>query len=168
MLGRGGGSTCLNSPCKGSNQLFAQARCPHSPWPSSLAFSPSSCTHGKLACSVEDCPAASGGFGPWSPWGPCSRSCGGLGTRSRSRQCVHPLLAAVGQGCLGRHQDLEYCLSPACPGKESWREWAVPGLQRGWVGGHICVSTPFVPSCVPVPVAASASAFLLYPLALGF
>ncbi|XP_004594559.2 SCO-spondin [Ochotona princeps] len=91
-----------------------------------------SCTHGKLACSVEDCPAASGGFGPWNPWGPCSRSCGGLGTRSRSRQCVHPLLATVGQGCLGRHQDLEYCLSPACPGAEESTVEPVTGLADGW------------------------------------
>ncbi|KAM7121113.1 LOW QUALITY PROTEIN: SCO-spondin-like [Molossus nigricans] len=45
----------------------------------------SSCAHGELACSMSDCSKAGGGFGPWDPWGPCSCSCGGLGTRTRSR-----------------------------------------------------------------------------------
>ncbi|XP_069932953.1 SCO-spondin [Oryctolagus cuniculus] len=91
-----------------------------------------SCAHGKLSCSMEDCPEAHGGFGPWSLWGPCSRSCGGLGTRTRSRQCVRPLHPPGGQGCLGRHQDLEYCPSPDCPGAEGSTVEPVTGLPGGW------------------------------------
>uniref|UniRef100_UPI004038E811 SCO-spondin-like n=1 Tax=Callospermophilus lateralis TaxID=76772 RepID=UPI004038E811 len=90
-----------------------------------------SCAHGKLSCSIEDCPEAPS-FSPWNPWGPCSRSCGGLGTRTRSRQCVHPALATGGQGCQGPRQDLEYCISPDCPGAEGSTAEPVTGLPGGW------------------------------------
>ncbi|XP_037691794.1 SCO-spondin-like [Choloepus didactylus] len=90
-----------------------------------------SCAHGKLACSVEDCSVA-GGFSPWSTWGQCSRSCGGLGIRTRSRQCVRPAPSRGGQGCPGRRQDLEYCPSPDCPGAEGATEEPVTGLPGGW------------------------------------
>nr|XP_044630662.1 SCO-spondin [Equus asinus] len=91
-----------------------------------------SCVHGKLSCSVEDCSRAGGGFSPWGPWGLCSRSCGGLGTRTRSRQCVHPTPAPGGQGCLGPHQDLEYCPSPDCPGAGGSTVEPATGLPGGW------------------------------------
>ncbi|XP_078198084.1 SCO-spondin isoform X14 [Callithrix jacchus] len=91
-----------------------------------------SCAHGKLSCSLEDCFEAGGGFGPWSPWGRCSRSCGGLGTRTRSRQCVLPMAAPSGQGCRGPRQDLEYCPSPDCPGAEGSTVEAVTHLPGGW------------------------------------
>ncbi|XP_068939311.1 SCO-spondin-like [Petaurus breviceps papuanus] len=73
-----------------------------------------SCTHGQFTCSLMHCPVT-GGFTPWSQWGPCSRSCGGMGTRTRSRKCAHPKPAHGGQDCQGPRQDLEYCLSPGCP-----------------------------------------------------
>ncbi|KAM9651443.1 SCO-spondin-like [Trichechus inunguis] len=80
-----------------------------------------SCAHGKLSCSREDC-AAAGGFGPWSAWSPCSRSCGGLGTRSRSRLCVRPAPSRSGQACLGPRQDREPCPSRDCP--SAWGPWS--------------------------------------------
>ncbi|XP_008583107.1 PREDICTED: SCO-spondin, partial [Galeopterus variegatus] len=91
-----------------------------------------SCAHGKLSCSMEDCSKARSGFGPWGPWSACSRSCGGLGTRTRSRQCVHPTPAPTGQGCHGPHQDLEYCPSPDCPGAERSTVEPVTSLPGGW------------------------------------
>ncbi|XP_004430689.1 PREDICTED: SCO-spondin [Ceratotherium simum simum] len=91
-----------------------------------------SCVHGKLSCSVEDCSKAGGGFGPWGPWDLCSRSCGGLGTRTRSRQCARPTPTPGGQGCLGPRQDLEYCLSPDCPGAGGSTVEPVTGLPGGW------------------------------------
>lgn len=113
---------------------------------------PSSCVHGKLSCSVEDCSRAGGGFSPWGPWGLCSRSCGGLGTRTRSRQCVYPTPAPGGQGCLGPHQDLEYCPSPDCPGEESRRG------ESGWLNPLQLASCPFL--FLSVAVSFSASFFL--------
>ncbi|KAF5918971.1 hypothetical protein HPG69_016344 [Diceros bicornis minor] len=100
-----------------------------------------SCAHGKLSCSVEDCSKAGGGFGPWGPWDLCSRSCGGLGTRTRSRQCARPTPTPGGQGCLGPRQDLEYCLSPDCPGAGGSTVEPVTGLpEEGCPAGMEVVS----------------------------
>lgn len=107
--------------------------------PSSSHPLPSSCAHGKLSCSVGACSKAAGGFGPWGSWGPCSRSCGGLGTRARSRQCVLPTPAPGGQGCRGPRWDLEHCPSPECPGEGSGAGWEASGWH-------------FVPSCLSIPV----------------
>lgn len=109
--------------------------------PLSLHLLRSSCTHGKLSCSMGDCDKAGGGFGPWGPWGLCSRSCGGLGTRTRSRQCVRPAPAPGGQSCHGPRQDLEYCPSPDCPGEGRAKEGQSPA-------GPSHFSWPFVPSCL--------------------
>uniref|UniRef100_A0A8D0TL61 SCO-spondin n=1 Tax=Sus scrofa TaxID=9823 RepID=A0A8D0TL61_PIG len=98
-----------------------------------------SCTHGKLSCSMGDCDKAGGGFGPWGPWGLCSRSCGGLGTRTRSRQCVRPAPAPGGQSCHGPRQDLEYCPSPDCPGEG--RTLSPPGDWGLWSPWSPCSST---------------------------
>ncbi|GAB1290783.1 SCO-spondin [Apodemus speciosus] len=75
-----------------------------------------SCVHGKLSCTMEECSRVHGNFGPWGMWSLCSRSCGGLGTRTRARQCVLPTLVPGGLSCGGPLQDLEYCFSPECPG----------------------------------------------------
>ncbi|XP_008064182.1 SCO-spondin [Carlito syrichta] len=91
-----------------------------------------SCAHGKLSCSMEDCSEARDGFSPWSPWGPCSHSCGGLGTRTRSRQCVIPTPGPGGQGCQEPLQDLEYCPSPNCPGAEGYTVEPTTGFPGGW------------------------------------
>ncbi|KAH0520309.1 SCO-spondin [Microtus ochrogaster] len=81
-----------------------------------------SCVHGKLSCSMEECSRVNDSLGPWSPWSPCSRPCGGLGTRTRTRQCVPPTLVPGGLSCHGPLQDLEYCFSPECPG--GWGPWS--------------------------------------------
>ncbi|CAK7295104.1 SSPO [Vulpes lagopus] len=91
-----------------------------------------SCVHGKLSCSMGDCSEAADGFSPWGLWGPCSRSCGGLGTRTRSRQCMQPSLAPGSLGCSGPRQDLKYCLSPDCPGAGGFTVEPVTSIPGGW------------------------------------
>ncbi|KAM6201811.1 SCO-spondin-like [Rhynchocyon petersi] len=78
----------------------------------------------------HDCTMA-GAFSPWSEWSLCTRSCGGLGTRSRSRLCVHPSHGS--QDCLGPHQDLQPCSSPDCPGERLKRLTGRPvGQHYSW------------------------------------
>ncbi|XP_017177065.1 SCO-spondin isoform X4 [Mus musculus] len=91
-----------------------------------------SCVHGKLSCSMVECSRVHGSFGPWGMWSLCSRSCGGLGTRTRTRQCVLPTLAPGGLSCRGPLQDLEYCFSPECPGTAGSTVEPVTGLAGGW------------------------------------
>ncbi|XP_006887346.1 PREDICTED: SCO-spondin [Elephantulus edwardii] len=94
-----------------------------------------SCVNGTLTCSQDNCPTASS-FGAWSAWGPCSVSCGGLGTRSRSRLCVSPSLQ--GQDCLGPRQDLSTCSSPDCPGVEVKPTTGIPAAWGPWSSWSSC------------------------------
>ncbi|XP_035167157.1 SCO-spondin-like, partial [Oxyura jamaicensis] len=72
------------------------------------------CLHGRLNCSQPLCPR-DGGFAPWGPWSSCSRSCGGLGVRTRQRGCTSPSPAQGGRDCAGPRSDSKYCQSPECP-----------------------------------------------------
>ncbi|XP_050572817.1 LOW QUALITY PROTEIN: SCO-spondin-like [Cygnus atratus] len=72
------------------------------------------CLHGRLNCSQPLCPR-DGGFAPWGPWSSCSRSCGGLGVRTRQRGCTSPSPARGGRDCAGPRSDSKYCQSPECP-----------------------------------------------------
>ncbi|XP_066483571.1 SCO-spondin-like [Tiliqua scincoides] len=75
----------------------------------SAACSNCSCHNGQLACNFF-C-SVDGGFTPWSPWTPCSVTCGGLGNMTRSRDCVH---SVPGKECVGPQVDIKYCQTPDC------------------------------------------------------
>lgn len=100
--------------------------------PHACAF-PSSCVHGTLSCSMEECSRIHGGLGPWGTWSLCSRSCGGLGTRTRTRQCLQPTLVPGELSCHGPRQDLDYCFSPECPGKGSRKELGGQLSDQAWL-----------------------------------
>ncbi|KAG6920998.1 SCO-spondin, partial [Chelydra serpentina] len=78
------------------------------------ACSTCTCHNGQLNCSFTRCPL-DGGFAPWSPWAPCSVSCGGLGHRTRARGCTSPPPANGGKDCVGPRTDIKYCQTPDCP-----------------------------------------------------
>ncbi|XP_015268441.1 PREDICTED: SCO-spondin [Gekko japonicus] len=77
------------------------------------ACSNCSCHNGQLTCVFSLCPV-DGGFTPWSPWTPCSLTCGGLGNMTRSRECNNPSPASGGKECLGPRVDIRYCQTPDC------------------------------------------------------
>ncbi|XP_012589306.1 PREDICTED: SCO-spondin [Condylura cristata] len=56
--------------------------------------------------------------------GPCMRC--------RRRQCGRPTPAPGGRGCPGPLQDVEYCLSPDCPGAAGSTVEPVTGRPGGW------------------------------------
>ncbi|CAH1270966.1 HMCN1 [Branchiostoma lanceolatum] len=91
--------------------------------------------HGGRACPGEDtqvnfcnslpCPVH-GGWGPWTDWGSCSRSCNG-GQQKRYRTCNNPQPQHGGQSCAGPAAEIEGCSFEPCPvhGKwSSWTEWS--------------------------------------------
>ena len=49
-----------------------------------------------------------GGWGHWSAWGECSRTCG-TGAQFRSRQCDNPRPAYGGQPCVGDREEYRLC-----------------------------------------------------------
>eukprot|EP00794_Sanderia_malayensis_P000211 gene211-827_t len=56
-----------------------------------------------------------GGYTNWTPWTPCSSTCGG-GFRQRTRKCTNPLPSKGGNDCskLGDSEQMETCGNTAC------------------------------------------------------
>ncbi|KAM6412717.1 SCO-spondin-like [Pluvialis apricaria] len=85
------------------------------------------CRNGTFACPASACPS----YGPWSPWGPCSRSCGG-GNTSRHRDCQESAGGAP-CGAASTEETAECNTQPchACPPGERWQDPATPsGCER--------------------------------------
>ncbi|XP_041086125.1 A disintegrin and metalloproteinase with thrombospondin motifs 10 [Polyodon spathula] len=63
-----------------------------------------------------------GGWGLWSPWGECSRTCGG-GVSSSIRHCDSPRPTIGGKYCLGERKRFRSCNIDECPaGSQDFRE----------------------------------------------
>ncbi|XP_076875243.1 A disintegrin and metalloproteinase with thrombospondin motifs 6 [Brachyhypopomus gauderio] len=63
-----------------------------------------------------------GGWGPWSTWGECSRTCGG-GVSSSARYCDSPAPSGGGKYCLGERKRYRSCNTDACAvGAQEFRE----------------------------------------------
>ncbi|XP_072324712.1 LOW QUALITY PROTEIN: SCO-spondin [Scyliorhinus torazame] len=72
-----------------------------------------SCRNGQLLCSFATC-VVDGQFSDWSPWTLCSRSCGGIGHRTRSRDCSNPAPTNGGRDCSGPRIDFKFCPTIEC------------------------------------------------------
>lgn len=70
------------------------------------------------ACLPQDAlqpqPAVDGGWGAWSPWGSCSRTCGG-GVQFSHRHCDHPRPQHGGRYCEGQRTRYQSCHTEECP-----------------------------------------------------
>lgn len=68
-------------------------------------------------CNTHSCPV-DGGYGEWSQFSQCSRTCGG-GDKKRSRSCNSPAPEHGGRNCsgLGPAQETQSCNSNKCPGE---------------------------------------------------
>ncbi|XP_042327049.1 A disintegrin and metalloproteinase with thrombospondin motifs 8 [Sceloporus undulatus] len=67
-------------------------------------------------------PAVDGNWGPWSSWGPCSRTCGG-GVHFSYRGCDNPVPMNGGKYCEGQRVQYESCNTEECPPNgKSFRE----------------------------------------------
>ncbi|XP_054902600.1 A disintegrin and metalloproteinase with thrombospondin motifs 2-like isoform X1 [Poeciliopsis prolifica] len=62
-----------------------------------------------------------GNWGRWSPFGSCSRTCGG-GVRFRTRQCDNPPPANGGRTCYGNSYEFQLCSQEDCPPLTDFRE----------------------------------------------
>ncbi|XP_062426817.1 LOW QUALITY PROTEIN: SCO-spondin-like [Rhea pennata] len=111
------------------------------------------CTQGKLLCTSRPCPVP-GAWCDWSPWTPCSRSCGGEAA-SRYRACSCPRPRHGGQACAGeqeRHGDAglqrqsKECAAAAaaCPVDGAWSAWGPWSACEGCAGratrARLCAS----------------------------
>ena len=71
------------------------------------------CLH--LVCFVSVSPV-NGNWSQWSPWQPCSVTCGG-GNRTRNRACTEPRPKWEGKDCIGMNVSSEECNQHKCNGK---------------------------------------------------
>ncbi|XP_056269966.1 A disintegrin and metalloproteinase with thrombospondin motifs 2-like isoform X2 [Pseudoliparis swirei] len=62
-----------------------------------------------------------GGWGTWSPFGGCSRTCGG-GVGFRARRCDTPAPANGGRTCFGNSYEFQLCSQEECPPLTDFRE----------------------------------------------
>ena len=57
-----------------------------------------------------------GNWGPWSTFGPCSKTCGG-GMKYRKRKCDNPAPVSGGMDCQGSSNEAQHCNEHACAGE---------------------------------------------------
>lgn len=62
--------------------------------------------------------AVRGAWSCWTPWSPCSASCGG-GHYQRTRSCTSPAPSPGEDICLGLHTEEALCATQACPGRDN-------------------------------------------------
>lgn len=55
-----------------------------------------------------------GGWGPWTPFTPCSLTCGG-GVQESQRECNNPLPKSGGKYCAGARKKYRSCNTQNCP-----------------------------------------------------
>ncbi|XP_052266578.1 adhesion G protein-coupled receptor B1-like isoform X3 [Dreissena polymorpha] len=72
-------------------------------------------------CNMGTCPV-DGYWGPWSPFTPCSHSCG-TGMTIRSRTCSYPIPSAPGAPCHGDSYDRQACNAQSCIIDGQWSSW---------------------------------------------
>ncbi|KAG9267083.1 A disintegrin and metalloproteinase with thrombospondin motifs 7 [Astyanax mexicanus] len=78
------------------------------------------CGEGKWCLSGECVPVGlqpekvDGGWGPWSEWSPCTRTCG-AGIQSAQRDCDSPAPKNGGRYCLGERLRYKVCKRKPCP-----------------------------------------------------
>ncbi|KAI4882528.1 hypothetical protein NFI96_012600, partial [Prochilodus magdalenae] len=94
-------------------------------------------------CNIAVCPVE-GQWLDWSPWSPCSASCG-AGSQQRQRRCsvsVHGWAE-----CKGPHAETRDCTNPSCGGGGNWGAWSQWSLcsktcDSGWQHrSRMCEST---------------------------
>uniref|UniRef100_A0A6Q2YKU5 ADAM metallopeptidase with thrombospondin type 1 motif 2 n=1 Tax=Esox lucius TaxID=8010 RepID=A0A6Q2YKU5_ESOLU len=71
------------------------------------------CFNGHCIWLTHDMIKQDGGWGVWSQFGSCTRTCGG-GVQFRTRECDNPMPANGGRTCLGSNYQFQLCNSQEC------------------------------------------------------
>lgn len=67
------------------------------------------------SCKLRECPI-DGGYVAWSPFEPCSVTCGS-GLQARKRTCTNPVPLHGGKKCQGASMEEKKCHPRECPSK---------------------------------------------------
>ncbi|GAB6020024.1 hypothetical protein CHUAL_002773 [Chamberlinius hualienensis] len=116
--------TCDRLWCLMAENLKKGCRTHHMPWADGTNCAVDSwCFRGRCrAVSSISLKVGDGGWGRWSDYGPCSRTCGG-GIRKSIRHCDHPKPTNGGKYCTGERIRYQSCQTQDCPeGSVDFRE----------------------------------------------
>uniref|UniRef100_A0A0P6J9Z7 A disintegrin and metalloproteinase with thrombospondin motifs 9 preproprotein n=1 Tax=Heterocephalus glaber TaxID=10181 RepID=A0A0P6J9Z7_HETGA len=95
----------------------------HTPWADGTECEPGKhCKFGFCVPKEMEGPAVDGSWGSWSPYGTCSRTCGG-GIKTAIRECDQPEPRHGGKYCVGRRMKFKSCsLEPCLKQKQDFRD----------------------------------------------
>ncbi|XP_053120701.1 SCO-spondin-like [Hemicordylus capensis] len=158
------GTACLEkASCPCLEPLTGRRLLPGETLPGADGCNSCTCSRGKLICSQEAC-AVPGGWCDWSPWSPCSRTCGSEMV-SRYRTCSCPKPQQGGPECEGaqeHHGDSgvqlqrQPCpLATFCPVDGAWSTWSAWSPCDACLGevtrSRICSNPPARFGGLPCP-----------------
>uniref|UniRef100_A0A3Q4N5P9 ADAM metallopeptidase with thrombospondin type 1 motif, 9 n=1 Tax=Neolamprologus brichardi TaxID=32507 RepID=A0A3Q4N5P9_NEOBR len=114
---------CRRLWCTSPEGAQRGCRTQHMPWADGTDCSPGKhCKHGLCIAKEHDASPVEGAWGVWSPFGTCSRTCGG-GIKIAMRECNRPVPRNGGTYCVGRRMKFRSCNSEPCSKqKKDFRE----------------------------------------------
>uniref|UniRef100_A0AAR2IQC2 Peptidase M12B domain-containing protein n=1 Tax=Pygocentrus nattereri TaxID=42514 RepID=A0AAR2IQC2_PYGNA len=105
---------CRRLWCTSPEGAQRGCRTQHMPWADGTDCAPGKhCKHGLCIPKEHDSMPVEGAWGVWSPFGSCSRTCGG-GIKIAIRDCNRPLPRNGGKYCVGRRKKFRSCNSEPC------------------------------------------------------
>ncbi|KAK6319051.1 hypothetical protein J4Q44_G00102620, partial [Coregonus suidteri] len=124
---------CRRLWCTSPEGAQRGCRTQHMPWADGTECSPGKhCKHGQCITKEHDATPVEGAWGGWSPFGSCSRTCGGgikagpprllpllatcplWGIQIGNRECNQPMPKNGGKYCVGRRMKFRSCNSEPC------------------------------------------------------
>ncbi|XP_061583837.1 A disintegrin and metalloproteinase with thrombospondin motifs 9 [Cololabis saira] len=114
---------CRRLWCTSPEGAQRGCRTQHMPWADGTDCSDGKhCKHGLCIVKEPDATPVEGAWGVWSPFGTCSRTCGG-GIKIAMRECNRPVPRNGGMYCVGRRMKFRSCNSEPCSKqKKDFRE----------------------------------------------
>ncbi|XP_041417723.1 A disintegrin and metalloproteinase with thrombospondin motifs 9 isoform X2 [Xenopus laevis] len=105
---------CRRLWCISSDGQHKGCRTQHTPWADGSECEPGKhCRYGVCVPKERDLQVTDGSWGSWSPFGACSRSCGG-GIKTAIRECNRPEPKNGGKYCVGRRMKFKSCNTELC------------------------------------------------------
>uniref|UniRef100_A0A8C4W1Y2 ADAM metallopeptidase with thrombospondin type 1 motif 9 n=1 Tax=Gopherus evgoodei TaxID=1825980 RepID=A0A8C4W1Y2_9SAUR len=105
---------CRRLWCISSDGSHKGCRTQHTPWADGTECEPGKhCKFGMCVPKEREVPVTDGAWGSWSPFGSCSRTCGG-GIKTAVRECNRPEPKNGGKYCVGRRMKFKSCNTEPC------------------------------------------------------
>uniref|UniRef100_A0A8B9SC05 ADAM metallopeptidase with thrombospondin type 1 motif 9 n=1 Tax=Apteryx owenii TaxID=8824 RepID=A0A8B9SC05_APTOW len=106
--------SCRRLWCINIDGAHKGCRTQHTPWADGTECEPGKhCRFGMCVPKEREAPVLDGAWGTWSPFGTCSRTCGG-GIKTAIRECNRPEPKNGGKYCVGRRMKFKSCNTEPC------------------------------------------------------